>query len=239
MPESPELRKWRSLLRRRPLKGQRTRNFSNWIRRLYRTKGFGAPFHVEDMMVACNEDPESRRDYAAAQRFLQKQRKDFAIAMLAFFNSPEFEKYYNDGLSEEQLFRKLVETAVSWNRFPVWSDKDDDRNYHLYNMASYIHLKERRALALRTEIHRGSAELGFAFEKFPSLPGSYNKPRLETDGKFLGLPPAIECEVCHQHFAGQKQLLKHYQEDHPEFFIDFRDRGPPTGLDALFGDGNS
>ncbi len=235
--DSPEIRKWRSLIRRRPLRSQRTRNFANWIRRLYRTEGFGAPFHVEDMMKECAQDSENRRDYAAAQQFLQKQRKDFAIAMLGFFSSPEYAKYYNDGLSEEQLFGKLVEVAVSWSVFPVWSDRDDDRNYKLYDMASYVHLKERRALALRTEIHRKSAELGFAFEKFPSLPGNYSKPQLESDGKFIGLPPAIECEVCHQHFAGQKQLLKHYQEDHPEFFRDFRDGGPPTGLDALFGDG--
>jgi len=183
-------------------------------------------------------DPENRLDYAAAQQFLQKQRRDFTIAMHLFFITPEFERYYNDGLSQEELFRRLVEAAVSWSVFPVWSDKDDDRNYKLWDMASYIKIFERRGKAIAKEIHRKSVALDLAFQKFPALPGIYNRSQLQADGKFIAMPSRIECDICHQHFAGQAQLIAHYQRDHPEFF---RNRegggqppGPPSGLDALF-----
>ncbi len=238
--ESPELERWRSLLRRHAIRGYYPRNFSNWIRQLYRTQGHGAPFHVENLMVDCRLDPENRRDYARAQRFLQKNRRDFTIAMRLFFDSPEFARYYNDGLSQEELFSKLVETAVSWSVFPIWSDKDDDRNYKLWDMASYVYVFERRAKAAVKEIHRKSEALSFAFQKFPSLPVTYNRPQLETDGNFIALPAAVECEICHQHFAGQTQLVQHYRQSHSDSYRGGSDDNHPrTGLDALFGGGTS
>lgn len=233
----PQVKRWKGLLRRKPLRGYRNRRFANWIRDLYRRGGLGAPFKVEEMLIGCGLDPDLRQHYAAAMRFLQIQRKKFALAMLTFFVSEEYQQYINDGLSEEELFQMLVEAAVSWNVFPVWSDKDEDRNYKLYDMASYVHLKERRAGAICSEIERTSAELDFAFKKFPSLPGRYGKPKLATDGTMIALPNRVQCELCGKHYGGQSQLVNHYIGDHPGYLnrkID-EEEDPPRGLEALFG----
>ena len=241
MPDDPS--DWRSFLKGRGIRGKRSRKFQIWIRRLYRTSGPGTPFNVEDMIRECGMNPNDKDDYAAAHRFLQKQFKLFYRAMRLFFGSSEFAQYYNGGLSPEQLFAQLVGTAITWNVFPLWSDPHEDRKYKLYTTPSFIRRFEQRGKAMVTEVNFKSEVLTFAFDKFPSLPVTYARPRFQKDGKFIALPPGIECEICHQRFAGQPQLIAHYQRDHPEFF---RNRsgggsppgpppGPPTGLDALFG----
>src|SRR2546422_10887409 len=116
MPDDPS--DWRKLLMRRGPRGRRSRRFSNWIRRLYRDQGLGAPFVIEDMILGCAMNPSDKDDYAAAHRFLQKQFKTFYLAMQLFFASPEFARYYNDGLSPAQLFHVLVNTSKTCNNFP-------------------------------------------------------------------------------------------------------------------------
>ena len=171
-------------------------------------------------------------DYGTAHAFMMKMRKDFAGVMLYFFASPDYDDAKEKGLTDEQMFQRLVEAALSFDVYPVYSDLNDEYRYKLFDMPSFVELIGVRARSIVKEVERKGEMLELAFSKIPELRGLYARPQLHGDGVVMALPPGIECSVCGSYFIDQPAFVAHYTRDHPP--------GPPApGAPSPPGPGDS
>jgi len=154
-------------------------------------------------------------DYGTAHAFMMKMRKDFADVMIVFFGDQEYDDAKAAGLSDEQMFRKLIEAALSYDVYPVYSDPNDEYRYKLFDMTSFVELMGLRARAIVKEVERKGEMLELAFSKIPELQGLYARPQLHGDGVVMALPPGIECTICGSHFSDQPSFVAHYASAHP------------------------
>jgi hypothetical protein len=166
------------------------------------------------MMNDCGTDFRLQADYATAHAFMMKMRKDFADVMIVFFADKEYDDAKAAGLSDEQMFRKLVEAALSFNVYPVYSDPNDLYRYKLFAMASFVELIGLRARAIVKEVERKGEMLELAFSKIPELRGLYARPQLKGDGSVIELPSAIDCTVCGAILPDQPSFVAHYNGAH-------------------------
>lgn len=143
--------------------------YVRWIERHYRTQGAGKPFSVAEMMAACGEDINIRRDYTRAMTFLMKSRHAFRDVMDAFFQSDEFQKHMEEGNTPEQIFRQLMEASISWGVYPVYSDAFDDNMYKLFDLASFTEIMRRRRDAIATEIDSKTKMIKTMVDNIPGL----------------------------------------------------------------------
>lgn len=202
-----------------------------WVRELYKTKGPGTPFTLREMMEACGLDCERRRDHGRAHDFLIQSRKEFTDVMeMVFAPGGDFEKCKQQGLTDQQIFHNLVDTAISYQVYPVWADPYDEHKYKLFDMASYVDLMNRRAASIVKEMETKSHGLQLVGKHLPELLGMYVRPVLKNDGTLVQLPSAIECSLCHQHFDEQSSFVYHYNRFHASSSSDSSEssRGPPA-----------
>jgi hypothetical protein len=137
--------------------------------------------------------------------------------MSIFWNSSEYDKCKAEGMSEDQIFEKLMSSAVTIEIYPMWSDPQDKNKYKLFDFDSYLHLKERRAKAVVREIERTADELKLAKKGLPQLEARYKRPQLQSDGIVFELPPApVHCPYsgCSQLFKSDAELVDHIQKTH-------------------------
>lgn len=202
-------------MKHRGIRGETQRRYKNWIRDLYKAKGPGAPFTLREMMQACGTDFDGRQDYQAAAEFMMKMRRDFAIVMMGFFGGEDYDKYKAAGLSNEEMFRKLIEAALSENVYPVWADLHDEYRYKLFGMASFVELTKIRARSIVKELERKAEVMRLAFRELPELRDLYAvRPALSSDGVILQLPSGMECPDCGEHFGDPVGFVHHYNENH-------------------------
>jgi hypothetical protein len=205
---------WKGVTRRHHIRGSVQIRYKNWVRDLYETKGPGTPFTLHEMMTDCGADYDDRNDYSRAAELLMGWRKEFAEVMKLFFSGTDYDRYKAEGLSDEQLFRKMVETAISFSVYPVCADAADSYKYKLFDMASFVYLHEVRARCIVKEVERKAEYMALAFDKLPEMAGMYSRPALKGDGVVLKLPPGIECPVCSIHITGPVQFVDHYNAEH-------------------------
>lgn len=166
------------------------------------------------MMRDCGTDILFQSDYSTAHTFMMKMRKDFADVMISFFSDKEYDEAKAAGLSDAEMFRKLVEAALSYDVYPVYSDPNDEHRYKLFDMVSFVELMGLRARAIVKEVERKGEQLELAFSKIPELRGLYARPQLTGDGVVMALPPGIECDQCGKHFSDQPTFVVHYGDSH-------------------------
>lgn len=212
-------------MKQRGIKGETQRKYKNWIRQLYETQGPGTPFTLREMMEACGKDFDGKRDYHAAARFMMKMRRDFATVMQMFFASDDYDKYKAAKLKDPEMFRKLIDAALSVDVYPVWADPEGQHKYKLFVMASFVYLMEVRARSIVKEVERKAEVMALAFSKMPELREFYARPVLKGDGVLVQLPPSVECPVCGEHFSDPVSFVRHYNEKHPDGAA-----APPAGL---------
>jgi len=213
-------RTWRGARKGRGIRAAVQRKYKNWIRDVYRTSGSGTPFTLHQMMNDCGTDFDGKRDYHKAQVFMMQMRRDFAVVMQAFFNSPDYEKHRAAGMKDPEMFRKLTEAALSADVYPVWADPKDEHKYKLFDMTSYAYVMQVRAQSIVKEVERKAEALAVAFSRLPELRDLYPRPALRGDGVLLQLPSGIDCPECHEHVEDPVAFVGHYNMRH---------RVPPPG----------
>lgn len=179
-----------------------------WISDLYRAKGPGTPFEVKQMIADCGLDYNSRRDYGETMGFLMMMRGAFGEVLEIFFGSQQFKNLKAKGATDEQIFQALVNSAVSWGIYPVWSDPND-RHYKLFECWDFIKMMKRRAQCSVNELNTKARIVGRTVEALPSL-RPLERPKLGQDGVLYELPGGIRCDKCQQVFDTQEDFVKHY-----------------------------
>ena len=98
--------------------------------------------------------------------FLQNQRKKTDEMFAILIQDGWFEKYKSDGLSEEEIYDKFIDTCVSWRLIPLYCDVDS--KYKLIDLQSFILIKEERIRSTCKEVVTKINTLGIHSEILPN-----------------------------------------------------------------------
>jgi len=198
-------------------RGTKQRRMRIFLLRFYqehRDNVHDATFTLREFMESAGLDHENTKDYHAAIHFLMDQRKKTGTVLDAFFSSPDYQHYVNDGLTNDQLFDRMMEAAISWEVYPVMSaaavNPGSEEGYRLMSLDDFIALKERRMNSIVNEIQGFVPTYLKLTQKFPELAARYSAPALpEIDGTLR-----VTCEKCGATFSGQSYLIQHYLRKH-------------------------
>jgi len=179
-----------------------------WVAGLYRVQGPGTPFDLKVMMEECGLEYVNKNDYSRVMTFLAAMRNAFMDIMDIFFESQEFEKYKASNMDTEEIFAKLVDSAVSWGVYPVWNDPYDHQ-YKLFSCWDFITLMKRGARRAVSELNSKAQIVGGLTSALPEL-APVERPQLERDGLLYELPGGIRCDKCKAIFNTQEEFAKHY-----------------------------
>ncbi len=200
--------------------------------------------HDCDLVLYAKNRARDRYEFIdpMVRRYVQRMRDATVSFVRLFWQLRQYQKYVNDGLSDEQIFHKVVGFMVENDVYPVWSDRyDQEHKWKLMDLDAYAFLRQMRANAIVNEVADKGTEMEVMTRRFHrSLPGKYKRPAMVRDGSFIE-PPAIgpgqgfECPVmvCRQHFSSLEALMRHSIQEHTEAY-GRQDSQPRTGLDALF-----
>ena len=241
-------------------RGLKQRKINRWLRRLNRDSGPGSYFDLRTMASDCDlilyarNRAGDRREILdpMVSPYVQRMRDAAVTFVRLFWQLPQYQKYVNDGLSDEQIFDKVVRFMVKNDVYPVWSDREDpERKWKLMDLDAYAYLRQMRANAIVNEVADKGTEMEVMMRRFDRyLPGKYTRPTMVRDGSFINPPligpgQGVRCpvETCGLHFSDLQSWMRHCLREHPDFYGDGNsggtDRkndgaGPPRGLDALF-----
>ena len=212
---------WRGALKGKPgPRGARQKAMKNWLVRFYRTHKPDDRFTLEDFLEGCKMDRERTRDYEAAMSYLQNMRRKTSFVVDRFFGSAEYRKYTDGGLTNDQIFGKMMEAAMTWSVFLLRSEAaitpGATEGYRIMSLKDFEAMKKRRAESIVSEL--GDEEHGIVplflklVERFPELAERYVPPALPAmDGVFRH-----SCEQCGATFVSQTNLVDHYIRKHAE-----------------------
>ncbi len=241
-------------------RGLKQRKINRWLRHLFRERGPGSYFDLKTMAHDCDlvlyarNRARDRYEFIdpMVRRYVQRMRDATVSFVRLFWQLPQYQKYVNDGLSDEQIFHKVVGFMVENDVYPVWSDRyDQEHKWKLMDLDAYAFLRQVRANAIVNEVTDKGVEMEVMKRRFHrSLPGKYERPTMVRDGSFINPPligpgQGVRCpvETCGLHFSDLQSWMRHCLSEHPDFYGDGNsggtDRkndgdGPPRGLDALF-----
>ncbi len=241
-------------------RGLNQRKINRWLRHLYRQHGPGFYFDIKTMAHDCdlvlharNRAGDRRKIIDPMVRsYVQRMRDATVTFVKLFWQLPQYDKYVSDGLSDEQIFGKIVQFMVRNDVYPVWSDRyDEERRWKLMDLDAYAYLRELRANAIVNEIADKGTEMEVMTRRFHRvLPGKYERPTMLRDGSFINPPvlgpgQGVQCPVesCGLHFPDLLSWMRHCLREHPGFYgeddsegngPESGDDGPDRGLDALF-----
>ena len=88
--------------------------------------------------------------YNKFHSFLQKQRKKTDEAFNILIGEGHFNKYIAQGLTEEEIYQKFIDTCVSWGIIPLYYDVDGC--YKLIDLHSFLQIKTERLRSTCKEI---------------------------------------------------------------------------------------
>jgi hypothetical protein len=259
MPRRPgereeEFRTAKALLRSIGWKGPhglKERKINSWLRHFYRSHGLGAYFDLRKLASDCdlifyarNRAGDRREILDPVVRHYVQRMRDAVVAFVEYFwQLPQHQKYVNDGLSDEEIFHKVIDFMVNSDVYPVWSDRyDQERKWKLMDLDAYGWLRQMRANALVSEAKDKGRQMKVMMRRFErSLPGKFQAPSLPRDTFIkppaLGPGEGVPCHVegCGLRFPDTAAWLRHARNRHPNIpEIRERDDEPATGLDALF-----
>lgn len=127
----------------------------NWLNNLHnfiKKNPEEYPSDLKDLMGICGLtiDFESVSLYQSFHAFLIRQRKRTDEAFSILIDDGWFTKYISEGLTEEQIYDKFIDTCLSWDIVPLYYD--DDGLYKLIDLHSFMMIKMERIRSTCTEI---------------------------------------------------------------------------------------
>lgn len=117
------------------------------------------PTDILELMNICGIkcDIVSVKNYHRFHAFLQRHRKMTDVKFSELISSGWFEKYLNDGHSDEEIYHHFIDTCLSWEIVPLYCDIDG--KYRIIDLPSFLLIKKQR-------IKSTCAELKNKFESF-------------------------------------------------------------------------
>jgi len=76
-------------------------------------------------------------NYHNVQNFFIQQRKKMNTMVEDFLKTGDYEKAIKQGFSEDDIFRQFVDTMLSYEVVPLYSDRDDKYRYKLLDLPSW------------------------------------------------------------------------------------------------------
>ena len=233
--------------------GYKEKKITRWLHKLYYNPDgpphLGTVFDLKNLACDCDlvyygrnigGDRSESLD-PIVRHYLHRMREAMEAFVEWFWTNPEYEKWVNDGNSDEQILQQIVKVMVSYDVYPVWCDREGDERWKLMDLHAYARLREMRAFAIASEVGDKGTRMELMMKRFPrELPGKYHRPALPRDGSFIDLPrlgpgEGVLCPVegCGLHFADSHSWKQHFSRQHPNFLPPEK-RKAQSGLDALF-----
>ncbi len=110
------------------------------------------PTTLEELMEICGVkvDLESVRLYQKFHSFLMKQRKLTMQMFEELITMGYFEQYKTEGLHEKEIYRKFIDTCLSYEIVPLSCDVDN--KYKLCDLSSFLEMIESRLRSTGSEL---------------------------------------------------------------------------------------
>lgn len=173
-------------------RGLLAREINSWIRKGFeKDKGF--VFNVKDLMNDIGLNFDDRHDYTKVMGYFMKQRKLLKKAMMLFWNGDEYPEYKKNH-DDDKIFEALINSAITWDVYPMFADPANENKYGLFDFESYLGLMTRRANSISSEIKNKSEILKTASQGLPSIEERYKKPKALEAGTLLELEESTEEE---------------------------------------------
>jgi hypothetical protein len=111
------------------------------------------PSDIKELMDICGLecDFDSVKVYQKFHAFLQKHREytDEMFGILIADNW--FDKYHAEGLSDKDIYDRLIDTCISWEIIPLYHDSRDGK-YKLVDLPSFLLMKQEGLFSATTSI---------------------------------------------------------------------------------------
>jgi len=217
----------RSLKGTKGFRGLKQRKMKQWLREFYEKHKDNprAYFTLDELLEDCDMNRENTKDYTCAMAFLKNQRAKTDKAADAFFGSPEYQEYLQQGLPDRQMFDQMMKAALSYEIYPVRSEAafapGATEGYRLMNLDDFAALKQRRTESMAKEFKKFVPTLLKLVQKYPELGTAYQPPALPK----LNGAVRLTCEECGATFTSQKHLVDHYSKKHVDEGCDEEEKG--------------
>lgn len=93
---------------------------------------------------------QSVRNYQRFHSFLVRHRKRTDEQFEFLFTTGEFDKYLNNGYSEQEIYQKFIDCCLSYEIIPLYCDIDE--KYKLLDLESFLLVKKQRLKSAGREI---------------------------------------------------------------------------------------
>ena len=119
----------------------------SWLRKEYRKEGReGFNFTIKELMDSLELDYDSYKIRSKISSFIQNERQDFYEALNELYASEEYIESKNSGMTEKEIFDKLVSAALSRDIYPLRADRfssneyphDTEWRYFFFNYNNFI-----------------------------------------------------------------------------------------------------
>lgn len=193
-------------------RGIRQQRMKAWFYRFYENNTVDTRFALEEFMDACGMDKDRTRDYLTARTCLSRYRKKFLLHVDEFFKSAQYKKAIEDGEADHDLFMSLVNAAMSYGIYPVYSDAavnpGSTVGYRAMTIEDFVQAKKMRSRSIASEVRTTAPAFAAIAKQMPSLPGQYGQaPALPSPDGLL----RPTCDACGNTYASQKNLVDHYE----------------------------
>jgi len=110
------------------------------------------PSTIKELLDICGIkcDFESVKNYQKFHSYLIKQRNQTMNKMEELITHGYFEEYLNNGHTEEEIYNRFIDTCLSYEIIPLYSDSD--KKYYLADLNSFIDIIHTRLKANKSEI---------------------------------------------------------------------------------------
>lgn len=137
------------------------------------------PSSLNEMLEICGLeiDLESVSRYQRFHSFLVKQRKKTDDMFSILIDDGWFNKYKSEGLTEEEIYDRFIDTCLSWRLIPLYCDVDG--KYKLIDLNSFILIKQER---LRSTCKEVATKIETLIHHADVLPESINASINELRG---------------------------------------------------------
>lgn len=169
--------KFKKYMRRHHVRGHKQKKILNWLRNFFTTYGSNKTFNLHVIMNECNLKMSNKEDYDITINILMRLRKQFRDCIELFFApNGQYDSLKRQGLDDEIIFSKIILTAMSYDVYPIWSNRDNNREYELFTIVSFIALSKKRLHSAISEIENKGNSLNTIINKLPEAMEAYGEP---------------------------------------------------------------
>ena len=126
------------------------------------------PSSLDGLMKICGitVDWDSIKYYQKFHSFLNKHRKKTMDKMNDLITGGYFERYKNNGISEQDIYQSFIDTCLSYEVIPLWCDVDG--KYYLMDLESFCNMINVRFKSIASETVRKFDNLKIAHNILPN-----------------------------------------------------------------------